>query len=320
VNSVQLSKRDRGKIVHSKDSSASKAVNEPIAIIGIGCRFPGGSDSPSRFWDLLCSGKDAIIEVPKDRWDIDRFYDSDPQKPGKMYVRHGGFLQERIGEFDASFFGISPREAMCMDPQQRILLEVAWEALEDGGVVPEQLAGSDTGVYIGAFMLDNMLNQLSPFNRDLIGAHTAVSSTMSILSNRISYVLDLRGPSITMDTACSSSLVAVHQATQAIWRGECSLALAGGANIMYRPENPISMCKGQFLSPDGHCKSFDSRADGYGRGEGAGIVVLKPLSDAVRNGDEIYALVRGTGVNQDGRTNGITVPNRQSQEALIHKV
>ena len=283
--------------------------DQAIAIVGMGCRFPGGADSPAAFWDLLTRGADAIVEVPRDRWNVDRFYDPDPAKPGKMYVRAGGFLRERIDQFDALFFGMSPREAAFLDPQQRFLLEVAWEALEDAGLVPEALAGSDTGVYVGAFMLDNFVTQLNPLNRERIGTHTAVGSTMSILSNRLSYVFDLRGPSVSVDTACSSSLVAFHQACQAIRHGECSLALAGGVNIMHRPEIPISMCKGGFLSPDGRCKSFDARADGYGRGEGAGIVVLKPLAAALRDGDDIYALVRGTGVNQDGRTDGITVPN-----------
>jgi acyl transferase domain-containing protein/NADPH:quinone reductase-like Zn-dependent oxidoreductase/NADP-dependent 3-hydroxy acid dehydrogenase YdfG/acyl carrier protein len=294
--------------------------DKAIAIVGMGCRFPGGADSPAAFWDLLTRGADAIVEVPRDRWNIDRFYDPDPAKPGKMYVRAGGFLKERIDQFDAHFFGMSPREAAFVDPQQRFLLEVAWEALEDAGLVPEALAGSDTGVYVGAFMLDNFVTQLNPLNRARIGTHTAVGITMSILSNRLSYVFDLRGPSVSVDTACSSSLVAFHQACQAIRHEECSLALAGGVNIMHRPEIPISMCKGGFLSRDGRCKSFDARGDGYGRGEGAGVVVLKPLTAALRDGDHIYAVVRGTGVNQDGRTDGITVPNPEAQEALIRTV
>ena len=298
----------------------SRPAREPLAIVGIGCRFPGGAENPSAFWELLSLGRDAIVDVPEDRWSIRKFYDSNPSKPGKMYVRSGGFLQERVDQFDALFFGISPREAMCMDPQQRLLLEVAWEALEDYGVDPTHLSGSATGVYIGAFTLDNKLMQMSPASRDVIGPHTAISSTMTILSNRLSYIFDFRGPSVSLDTACSSSLVAFHYACQALWQSECSLALAGGVNIMLRPEYPIAMCKGQFLAPDGHCKSFDARADGYARAEGAGIVVLKPLADALRDEDEIYALVRGTGVNQDGRTNGITVPNPDSQEALIRQV
>jgi acyl transferase domain-containing protein/short-subunit dehydrogenase/acyl carrier protein len=304
----------------TSSSSMTRIDREPIAIIGIGCRFPGGANNPSAFWDLVIKGKDAIVEVPADRWDICRFYHPDPNKPGKMYTQYGGFLQEQIDQFDALFFGISPREAACMDPQQRVLLEVVWEALEDAGLVPEQLAGSDTGVYIGAFMLDNALTQMSSANRNMIGTHTPFSATMTMLSNRISYLLDLHGPSVTIDTACSSSLVAFHFACQALWRGECSLGLVGGVNIMHRPETTITMCKGQFLAPDGHCKSFDERADGYARGEGAGIVVLKPLSAAQRDGDNIYALVRGTGVNQDGRTDGISVPNPESQESLIQKV
>jgi acyl transferase domain-containing protein/NAD(P)-dependent dehydrogenase (short-subunit alcohol dehydrogenase family)/acyl carrier protein len=269
---------------------------------------------------MIANGKDGIVEVPSDRWDINKFYDPNPEKPGKMYVRSGGFIQQRIDEFDAMFFGISPREVETVDPQQRLLLEVAWESLEDAGLPHEKLMGSDTGVYIGGFMLDNMLNRMNYFNRNLINTHTAVSSTLSILSNRISYVFDFRGPNIGMDTACSSSLVAIHQACQGILNDECSMALAGGVNVMYKPENPISMCKGGFLSKDGRCKSFDARADGYGRGEGAGVIVLKKLSKALADGDSIYAVIRGTGVNQDGRTNGITVPNPDSQTALIRRV
>lgn len=300
--------------------SRGNGNSDSIAIIGMGCRFPGGSDNPNAFWDMMAAGKDGIVEVPVDRWDIDRFWDPDPEKPGKMYIKAGGFIRQSINEFDAFFFGMSPREAEYLDPQQRVLLEVTWEAFEDAGLNADKLAGSDTGVYVGGFMFDNMLTQLSPLNRALIGTHTAVSSTLSILANRLSYVFDLRGPNIAMDTACSSSLVALHQACQALLRGECSMAVAGGVNIMYRPENPISMCKGGFLAKDGRCKSFDARADGYGRGEGAGIVVLKPLSQALRDQDNIYALIRGTGVNQDGRTNGITVPNPEAQESLVRQV
>lgn len=292
---------------------------EPIAIIGIGCRFPG-ANNPLEFWNFLCSGHDAIRDVPKDRWNIDRFYSSDPNKPGKMYVRKGGFLQKSLDRFDAAFFGISPREAVYMDPQQRFLLEVAWEAMEDAGVIPNELAGTDTGVYIGGFTQDSLLLQMSPLNRKKLSTHSAAGASMTMLSNRLSYCYDFRGPSVSVDTACSSSLVAVHLACQALWKGECSLALAGGANIMLRPEYPIIMSKGQFLAPDGYCKSFDARANGYARGEGTGIVVLKPYKVAMRDGDVIYALVRGTGINQDGRTEGITVPNPDSQEMLIRQI
>ena len=303
----------------------SQAVNEhtntePIALVGIGCRFPGGVRHAESFWELLKTGRDAIIDVPSDRWNVRRFFDPDASKPGKMYVKQGGFLRQRIDAFDALFFGIAPREAECIDPQQRLLLETSWEALEDAGIPFEALAGSNTGVFIGAFTLDHKLTQMGKMNRQLIGTHTAIGSTMTILSNRISYVLDLRGPSMSLDTACSSSLVAVHLACQAIWRGECDLALAGGVNVMMRPEYPMAMCKGGFLAPDGRSKSFDSRANGYGRGEGAGVVVVKRFSEALRDGDSIYALIRGTGVNQDGRTNGITVPNPDSQAKLIQRV
>lgn len=293
---------------------------EPIALVGVGCRFPGGINEVSSFWEKLLSGEDAIVAVPPERWNPRRFYDPDPGRPGKLYMQAGGFLQQPIDVLDAAFFGIAPREAECMDPQQRLLLETSWEALEDAGIPSDTLAGSSTGVFIGAFTLDHKLTQMGSSNRDLISTHTAIGSTMTILSNRISYFLDLRGPSMSLDTACSSSLVATHLACQSIWHGECTLALAGGVNVMTRPEYPVAMCKGGFLARDGRSKSFDARADGYGRGEGAGVVVLKPLHAAVRDGDNIYALICGSGVNQDGRTNGITVPNPESQAALIRQV
>jgi acyl transferase domain-containing protein/NADPH:quinone reductase-like Zn-dependent oxidoreductase/acyl carrier protein len=294
--------------------------SDPIAIVGIGCRFPGGADSPEAFWSLLKNGVDAIVDVPPDRWDVRRFYDPDPDKPGKMYVRQGGFLKNPIDRFDAGFFGISPREAVRLDPQQRLLLEVTWEALEDAGLPIEGLRGSHTGVYVGGFTLDSKILQLSLLNRHLIDAHTSTSATMTMLANRISYTFDFRGPSVSMDTACSASLVALHYACQDLRNRACTLAVAGGVNIMFRPEYTVTMSKGRFLSPDGRCKMFDARADGYGRGEGTGIVILKPLAQAVADGDAIYALVRGTGVNQDGNTPGITLPNQSSQEALIRRV
>jgi acyl transferase domain-containing protein/NAD(P)-dependent dehydrogenase (short-subunit alcohol dehydrogenase family)/acyl carrier protein len=296
------------------------STREPLAIIGMGCRFPGASASPARFWENLLAGKDCIVDVPADRWDVNRFYDSDREKPGKMYVKSGGFLAENIFEFDALFFGVSPREAAAMDPQQRVLMEVSWEALEDAGIDPQSLAGSETGVFIGGFMLDNKLTQLSPLNRHTISASTAVGMTLTMLSNRISYLYDLRGPSMTIDTACSASMVALDQACHSLWNGNSKLALVGGVNLMHRPEIFVGLCKGGFLAPDGRSKAFDARANGYGRGEGAGMVVLKPLADAERDGDRIYALIRATGCNQDGRTDGITVPNPESQKALIRKV
>jgi acyl transferase domain-containing protein/acyl carrier protein len=291
---------------------------EPIAIIGIGCRFPG-ADGPDAYWRLLSQGIDAISEVPADRWSLEAFYDPDPAKSGKVITRWGGFV-DRIDSFDAGFFRFSPREAARIDPQQRLLLEVAWEALEDAGQAPERLAGSRTGVFVGGFALESNVMQLDRSNRHLIDTHTATGSMMTMVANRLSHAFDLRGPSLATDTACSSSLVAAHLACQSIWRGESTLALAGGVNVMLRPEFTVAESKGGFLSPDGRCKSFDARANGYVRGEGAGIVVLKPLSAALAAGDPIYALIRATGINQDGHTKGITVPSRSAQEALLRDV
>lgn len=316
-SSIQSSKADS----KAKDSIATGAPQrEPLAIVGMGCRYPGGSTNPEAFWKMLSTGLDAICEVPPERWNIDRYYSSDVGTPGKMYVKEGGFLKEPIDRFDAAFFGISPREAIYIDPQQRLLLEAAWDAMEDSGDVPADLAGTSIGVYCGCFTLDSMLLQMNPHNRSTSGTNSATGASMTMVANRISYCFDLRGPSFTLDTACSSSLVATHLACQAIWRGECVGALVGGANVMICPEYPVLMSKGHFLSRDGRSKSFDSRADGYARGEGAGVVYIKPLSSAQRDGNTIYAVIRGTGVNQDGRTDGITVPNPVSQEALIRTV
>ncbi len=290
-----------------------------IAVVGIGCRFPGGVRSAEDFWSFLEDGRDGMVDVPADRWDIDRFYDPDPDAPGRMYVRRGGFLDEDLWSFDTEFFGISPREASIMDPQQRLMLEVAWESLDDAGLAPK-VAGRDVGVYVGAFMSDSQVARHSPGARRAINSHTATSSTFTMISNRVSFALDLRGPSMSIDTACSSSLVAIHEATQAVARGECELAIAGGVNVMLQPETFVTMCKGRFLAPDGRCKSFDASADGYARGEGAGAIVLKPLDAALRDGDRIYAVIRATGSNQDGRTIGITVPNPVAQEALVRRV
>lgn len=298
----------------------TQPAKEPIAILGIGCRFPGGADSPNAFWELLRNGADAIVDVPADRWSLRRFYDPNPDKPGKIYVRQGGFLQEKIDLFDAAFFGLTPREAVRLDPQQRVLMEVTWEALEDAGLVLDQARGSNTGVYIGAFTMDNMGQQFGVFNRDLIATHTSVSATMVMLSNRLSYLFDLHGPSLSLDTACSSSLVALHVACQALWNGECDMAISGGVNIMFRPEFVITMCKGHFLSPEARCKAFDESADGYVRGEGAAVVLLKPLSKALADGDPIQAVILATGINQDGRTQGITLPNGEAQEKLMRDV
>lgn len=294
--------------------------HEHLAVIGIGCRFPGGITDIESYWEFLKEGRNAMIDIPADRWNWQRFYDPDPDTPGKAYVYRGGFLQEPFGYFDANFFGISPREAAILDPQQRLLLEVTWEAIENAGLVLPSLQGSSTGVYIGAFTLDNMGQQFGASNRRDITTHTAVSATLTMLANRISYVFDLRGPSIAIDTACSSSLVSLHLACQALWHQECEQAVAGGVNVMFRPEMLLAMCKGHFISPDGLCQAFDENANGYIRGEGAGVVILKPLSAAQRDGDPIHALICATGVNQDGRTSGITLPNSTAQEQLLLEV
>jgi acyl transferase domain-containing protein/acyl carrier protein len=294
--------------------------NEPIAIIGMACKFPGGASNKEKFWQNLLNSVDAICPVPKDRWDPRRFYSPNPDKPGKCYVKKAGFLQEKIDEFDPMFFGISPREAAVLDPQQRFLLEASWEAIEDAGLQLSALQAVKTGVFVGGFCLDHKILKLNPYNKDLLGSLSATSSTMAILSNRISYVFDFTGPSFSVDTACSSSLVATHLACESILRGESDVALVGGVNIMKSPEYFISMCKGGFLSKHGYSKAFDEDAEGYARGEGVGIIVLKPLSKAIEDKDYIYALIRGTGINQDGHTDGIALPNGNAQQALIRQV
>ncbi|HEY9648697.1 MAG TPA: beta-ketoacyl synthase N-terminal-like domain-containing protein, partial [Chroococcidiopsis sp.] len=287
---------------------------EPIAIIGIGCRFPG-ADSPSAFWELLRQGQDAITEVPKSRWDIQQFYDPDLSQPGKANTRWGGFL-EAIDQFDPLFFGIAPREAPTMDPQQRLLLEVAWEAFEDAGLVPERLRGSHTGVYIGIGTHDYSIRL---WQHPVSDPYATTGTGNCIAANRISYLFDLKGPSLAVDTACSSSLVAVHLACQSLWSGESTLALAGGVNVLLLPNVTAGFSKGGFMSPSGRCKSFDASADGYVRSEGAGVVVLKPLSQAQADGDPIYAVIRATAVNQDGFSHGMAAPNPQAQMAVLRQ-
>ncbi|MBB4765018.1 type I polyketide synthase [Actinoplanes digitatis] len=288
--------------------------SDPIAIIGIGCRFPGGADGPHEYWRLLREGTDAVTEVPADRWKFQDFADDDPAAPGKTTTRWGGFLHG-VDRFDPAFFGISPREASSMDPQQRLLAEVAWEALEDAGIVPEQLAGSPTGVFIGIATNDYGHLQFQRLNQ--IDAYTGTGNALSIAANRLSYLFDLHGPSLAIDTACSSSLVAVQQACTSIAQGDCTIALAGGVNLILSPALAINFAKAGAMALDGRCKSFDSRADGYVRAEGAGMVVLKPLSRALRDGDAVYAVIRGGAVNQDGRTNGLMAPNPRAQEAVL---
>jgi acyl transferase domain-containing protein/acyl carrier protein len=288
---------------------------EPIAIIGIGCRFPG-SNGPEEFWQSLRDGVDAITEVPADRFEVNRVFDSDPILPGKINTRWGGFV-EQVDQFDPQFFGISPREAARMDPQQRLLLEVAWEALEDAGQVGEKLVGSQTGVFVGISNNDYGRTQFSDLSR--IDAYAGTGNALSIAANRISYSFDFRGPSIAIDTACSSSLVAVHLACSSLRNGESTLAVAGGVNLILSPAITMNFTKAGVMAPDGRCKTFDAAANGYVRSEGAGLVVLKPLSRALADGDPIYAVIRGSAVNQDGRSNGLMAPNPLAQESVLRE-
>ncbi|BBZ44305.1 type I polyketide synthase [Mycobacterium parmense] len=296
---------------------AEPGSRTPLAIVGIGCRFPGGADTPEDYWRLLCGETDATRTVPESRWSAQRYHDPNPAKVGKMVTRRGGFLCE-IDQFDPQFFGISPREANLLDPQQRLLLRTTWEALEDGGIPAESLAGTEVGVFVGGFTLDyQLLQNQGRTSRYRFKTHSATGMMMTMLANRISFAFDFRGPSMTIDTACSSSLVAVHLAALSIWNGECDVALAGGVNVMIGPNTAIAESKSGFLSPDGRCKAFDESADGYARGEGGAMVVIKPLEAALRNGDEIYAQILGSAVSQDGHTDAITVPSAEAQEAAI---
>nr|WP_240760780.1 type I polyketide synthase [Mycolicibacterium sp. CR10] len=297
--------------------TAAGDLHAPLAIVGIGCRLPGGADSPDRLWRLLCSETDATSVVPETRWNAARYHDPNPSKVGKIVTRRGGFLSE-VDQFDPQFFGISPREAHSLDPQQRLLLQATWEALEDGGIPADGLAGTDVGVFIGGFTLDyQLLQNQGKSSRYRFKSHSATGMMMTMLANRISHAFDFRGPSMTIDTACSGSLVAVHLAAQSIWNGECDLAVAGGVNLMLGPNTAIAESRSGFLSPEGRSKAFDDAADGYARGEGGAIVVIKPLQRALDDGDEIYAQILGTAVSQDGHTDGITVPREGAQEAAI---
>ena len=303
-----------GSVQLALGSEQLAVSSEPVAVVGLGCRFPG-ADSPDAFWQLLADEVDAVREIPADRWDAAAFYDPDTAQ-GKMNTRWGGFL-DRIDEFDPQFFGISPREAARIDPQQRLMLEVAWEALENSGQAPSQLAGSNTAVFVGISSYDYSRLQFSdPNNLDI---YAGTGNAHSIAANRLSYLLDLRGPSMAVDTACSSSLVAVHLACQSLRQGEADLAIAGGVNLILSPEVTIFFSQGRVMAGDGRCKTFDARADGYVRSEGCGVVILKCLSAAVRDGDQVLAVIQGSAINQDGRTNGLTAPNSRSQQAVIQQ-
>ncbi|OBJ48074.1 type I polyketide synthase [Mycobacterium sp. 1423905.2] len=295
-------------------SAVVTRTDEPIAIVAVACRFPG-APNPEAFWDVLAGGVDAIREVPEDRFDIDEFYDPDPEAPGKIYSRFGGFLNE-IDEFDPEFFGISPREAIWIDPQQRLMLEIVWEGLERAGYAPSALRGSRSGVFVGV-AVNEYSHLLSADSVEKIEPHFITGNALNAISGRVAFALGLEGPAVAVDTACSSSLVAVHQACQALHSGDCDLALAGGVNVLLSPVSIIAASRARMLSPVGRCKTFDASADGYVRSEGCGILVLKRLSDAMRDGDRVCAVIPSSAVNQDGASSGLTVPNGGAQQRLI---
>jgi myxalamid-type polyketide synthase MxaE and MxaD len=296
-------------------AAALRQAPDSIAVVGMGCRFPGGAEDPESFWELLKAGKDTVREVPRERWDVDAWYDPDPQTPGKMSTRYGAFL-DGVDRFDAPFFEISKREAQVMDPQQRLLLEVCWEALERAGIAGDELKSRPVGVFIGSCLHDyeTLVHRAGPASFD---THSVTGGMASVLAGRVSYYLGLHGPSLTVDTACSSSLVAVHLACQSLRGGESDVALAAGVNLILSPEGMVMLSRMGALSPDGRCKAFDIRANGFARGEGCGVLVLKRLSDALKAGDRVLALIKGSAVNHDGRSSGLTAPNGLAQRGVL---
>ena len=295
-----------------------RPMEDRIAVVGMACRFPGGSDSPENFWKLLSEGEEGIVPYPAERWDVDAFFDPDPNQTGKISARDGGFL-DHVDRFDPAFFGISPKEAISMDPQQRLLLEVSWEALERAGISPSSLRKSLTGVFVGIGQNDYAQWKLNAGNLEVINAYDGTGTGLCFAAGRISHTLGLQGPSMIVDTACSSSLVSVHLACQSLMQGECSTALAGGGHLNLSPEISVFLSRTGALSPDGRCKAFDASADGFGRGEGIGMVLLRRLSDAQADGNRILAVIRGSATNHDGPSSGLTVPNQNAQESLLRE-
>ena len=306
--------RLRKKLAESEDDTPS--AREPIAIVGMGCRFPGNVNTPEAFWELLQSGQDVLGDIPSDRWNIDAYYDPDIAVPGKMYVRQGHYL-DNVDQFDPQFFGLSPREAESLDPQQRLLMEVSWEALEHAGIAAGDLKGSQTGVFVGQYWDDYSMQRIFANEIREIDRYSQLSALRGLSAGRICHLLDSHGPAMQVDTACSSSSLAVHLACQSLHSGDSDLALAGGVSLILAPEHLIGICQMKALSVDGRCKTFDASADGFGQGEGCGMVTLKRLSDARADGDRVLALIHGTAVNHDGHARTVTTPSGPAQRAML---
>jgi acyl transferase domain-containing protein/acyl carrier protein len=312
-NALLEIKKLRSELAQSKETGS-----EPIAIIGMECRFPGKAVNLKGFWELLKNGEDAITEVPSSRWNMNDFYDSNSETPGKTYTKHGGFLQS-VDEFDPLFFGISPREAASMDPQQRILLEVAWQALCNANQNPKELKGTQTGVFVGISTNEYGRYFLEQQKLENIDVYFTTGNALNAAAGRLSYILGLQGPSMAIDTACSSSLVAIHNACQSLRLKECKMAIVAGSNLMLGPESTIALAKTKLLSVDGKCKTFDDSADGIVRGEGCGVVILKKLSEAIKDKNPVWAVIKSSAVNQDGASSGFTVPNGSAQKDLLQR-
>jgi len=299
-------------------AAEARIQSKPVAVIGLGMRFPGCGSDPGEFWRMVLEGRDAIRAVPADRWDRDALYSPDAATPGKINTRYGAFLED-VRRFDAAFFDVTPREAVRMDPQQRIFLETAWHALEDAGLPKAAIAGTDAGIFVGihGHSADYQAMQFS--DPATLDAYAGPGTAQDMIGGRLAYWLDLHGPAVTVNTACSSSLTAVHLGCRSLRAGDCSIAFAGGVNLLLGPAFTVGAAQLQLLSADGRCKTFDARADGMGRGEGCGVVVLKLLDTALRDGDRVLAIIRGSAVNQDGKTNGLTAPNGLAQQRVLRR-